>query len=167
MTSMVVYLPFEGDAILKAVRNCLVSSAAPSVRHVFNRMGTVIHSNLGLAPMVGFAADAMRDVALAPSNLKCDIASGRRGDQDSHIEDLMRDLTGAPAATAVNNSAATVLLLLLALAQRKNVPVSHGELIEIGGSFLILEIVASAGCKLVEVGATHSTHASGFKASMV
>ena len=166
MTSMVVYLPFEDAVILQAVRNCLVASAAPSVRRFFNRTGTVIHSNLGHAPIVGFAADAMRDVALVPSNLKYDLASGRRGDRDSHIEDLMRDLTGALAATTVNNNAATVLMLLSVLARRKEVPVSHDELIKIGGSCRILEIVASAGYKLVEVGTTNSTQASGFKAAI-
>ena len=135
---------------------------APSLRPVFNLTGTVLHTNLGRAPLPREALDAIAAVASGASNLEFDLDEGKRGERDAHVEALIKRLTGAAAATVVNNNAAAVLLVLNALAQRREVPVSRGELIEIGGSFRLPDIMARAGCKLVEVGTTNRTHLADF-----
>ena len=154
--------PGGAAAVLTRAAERLASEARPSLRPLHNLTGTVVHTNFGRAPLPEEAIEAMAAVARGPVNLEYDLESGKRGERDTHVEGLICRLTGAEAATLVNNNAAALLLVLATLAARREVPVSRGELVEIGGSFRLPELMARSGCKLREVGTTNRTHLADY-----
>lgn len=131
---------------------------SPSLRPVINASGVILHTNLGRAPLSAESLDAMSRVSAAYSNLEFDLETGARGSRHVHIEPLLCRLTGAAAALVVNNNASAVLLGLTALARRKEVIVSRGQAVEIGGGFRIPDVMRQSGARLVEVGTTNCTY---------
>ncbi len=151
------------DAIVKAVMERLETMLKPGLCRVVNATGVILHTNLGRAPLSREALEAMETVSRGYSNLEINMESGNRGSRQVHIESLLCRLTGAEAALVVNNNAAAVLLGLTALAKRKEVIVSRGQAVEIGGGFRIPDVMRQSGAKLNEVGTTNCTYALDFE----
>ena len=155
-------LPDDG-ALLAQVAARLDASGTPRLQPVVNATGVVLHTNLGRAPLAAPAIDALVAAARGAVNLELDLITGRRGDRDDLVADDLCALTGAEAALVVNNNAAAVLLAIAALASDREVVVSRGELVEIGGSFRMPEVMALGGARLREVGTTNRTHADDYR----
>jgi L-seryl-tRNA(Ser) seleniumtransferase len=134
-----------------------------SLKRVINATGIIIHTNIGRAPLSEEAVNAVIEAAKYYSNLEFDISTGKRGKRYTHVKSLLQDITGAESGIVVNNNAAAVLLCLSTFAKGYEVIISRGELIEIGGSFRIPEIMEQSGAKLVEVGSTNRTHIEDYK----
>ncbi len=145
------------DAIIQRTGQRLRLEQQPSLRPVINAAGVIIHTNLGRAPLSDAALDAMRAAGGAYSTLEFDLGSGTRGSRLVHATELLRELTGAEAALVVNNNASALVLILSALAKGREVIISRGQLVEIGGGFRIPAIMAQSGARLVEVGTTNRT----------
>ena len=147
----------------RAVSNAVAQSVTPSLRRVINATGVVLHTNLGRAPLAPAAVDAIARVAQGFSNLEYDLEKGVRGSRYVHCSDLLRELTGAEDALVVNNGAAALVLVLNTVADGRDAIVSRGELVEIGGSFRIPDMMRKSGARLVEVGSTNRTHADDYE----
>jgi L-seryl-tRNA(Ser) seleniumtransferase len=156
----------EPGRICARVAAELASRTRPSLQPVINGTGVVVHTNLGRSPLADEAAEAILRVSAGYSNLEIDLESGERGTRYAHVEGLICELTGAEAALVVNNNAAAVILALSSLAQGREVIVSRGELVEIGGSFRIPDVMLQSGARLVEVGTTNRTHIRDFQAAL-
>jgi len=156
--------PRPGDAELLARAGArLEAQAVPRLTPVVNATGVVLHTNLGRAPLAPDAIAAIAAAAGAAVNLEIDLASGRRGSRDARVAEELTALTGAESAIVVNNNAAATLLGIAALAAGREVLVSRGELVEIGGSFRMPDVMAASGARLREVGTTNRTHARDFR----
>jgi L-seryl-tRNA(Ser) seleniumtransferase len=151
------------DSIAEAAAARAYDSLRPTLRRVINATGVIIHTNLGRAPLSHAALAAMTEAGRGYSNLEFDLSEGERGSRHTHLETLLCRVTGAEAAAAVNNNAAAVLLALSALAQGREVVISRGQLVEIGGGFRIPDVMAQSGARLVEVGTTNRTYLGDYQ----
>ena len=149
---------FSSEDFKSSCLTALAFASHSSLRRVINASGVVIHTNLGRSLIAPEAVKAMSEIASSYSNLEYDLKAGTRGQRNSHVEELLCALTGAEASFVVNNNAGAVMLALSALAKGREVVVSRGELVEIGGSFRIPDIMELSGATLVEVGTTNRTH---------
>jgi L-seryl-tRNA(Ser) seleniumtransferase len=161
--------PLAGEiaaVIERGVRARLEASYAPSLHHAINATGVIVHTNLGRAPLAASAAERVARLATGYTNLEYDVREGRRGRRDVHAERLICRLTSAEAAVVVNNNAAATLVSLAALAAGREVIISRGELVEIGGGFRVPDVMAQSGALLREVGTTNRTRAADYAAAI-
>ena len=160
-----VFAPSSRDIALDAVGRATLA-ARSSLRRVINATGIIIHTNLGRSVLSEAAAAAVQEVAAGYSTLEYDVESGERGSRHVHVESLLCRLTGAEAAMTVNNNAAAVMLGIAALSRGKEAIVSRGQLVEIGGSFRIPDIMRESGATMVEVGSTNKTHLADYERAL-
>lgn len=153
-------------ALLARATDLLEQEQCPSLRPVINATGVIINTNLGRAPLSKEALEAVRQVAEGYSNLEYTLETGERGSRHAHVLALLRELTGAEAAVVVNNNAAAVLLALSTLAAGREVVISRGQLVEIGGGFRVPDVMRQSGCQLVEVGTTNRTRLADYAAAL-
>ncbi len=151
------------DSLLELAQQHLARRFQPMLRPVINATGVIIHTNLGRAPLSLAAQQAVAKIATQYNTLEFDLADGKRGSRLIHARELLSEITGAEAALVVNNNAAALVLLLSALAQGREVIISRGQLVEIGGGFRVPEVMEQSGAKLVEVGATNRTRAADYE----
>jgi L-seryl-tRNA(Ser) seleniumtransferase len=154
------------EELLSAATQSLEQAQQPRLHSVINATGVIINTNLGRAPLSQEAIQAVQRVASGYSNLEYDLAAGKRGSRHDHVTDLLRELTGAEAALVTNNNAAAVLLALSTLASGREVIISRGQLVEIGGGFRVPDVIRQSGCRLVEVGTTNRTRLSDYEAAL-
>lgn len=157
---------FNMEAFMERVRAQMEKIGRPSLKRVVNATGVILHTNLGRAPLAEAALKSLSDVSLHYTNLEFDIEKGERGERYAHVEEDLCSLTGAESAVVVNNNAAAVLLVLNTIAEGKEVIVSRGELVEIGGSFRIPDVMRKSGARLVEVGTTNRTHIRDYESAI-
>jgi L-seryl-tRNA(Ser) seleniumtransferase len=150
-------------SLLERAAALLAAWDRPGLRRVLNLSGVVVHTNLGRSPLAAAAVERVVEVARSYSNLEYELGAGTRGNRETHVEALLTRLTGAEAAFAVNNNAGAVLLVLMGLAAGREVIVSRGQLVEIGGSFRLPDIMRAGGVRLVEVGTTNRTRISDYE----
>ncbi len=151
------------DTLFVTLQSALEAKVSPSLYPIINATGVIIHTNLGRAPLSDAAQAAMQAVARDYNTLEFDMRTGKRGKRTRHAQTLLQELTGAEAALIVNNCASGLILILSALAKRKGVAISRGQLVEIGGGFRVPDIMKQSGAKLVEVGTTNRTHLRDFE----
>src|SRR5436305_9233023 len=152
--------------LLAAAEQTLQQIMQPHLRSVINATGVIINTNLGRSPMSQEALQAIQQVAGGYSNLEYDVEAGKRGSRHTHVTALLRELTGAEAALVTNNNAAAVLLALSALSMGREVVISRGQLVEIGGGFRVPDVMRQSGCQLIEVGTTNRTRLSDYEAAL-
>lgn len=156
----------SSDELLAAAADLLQQEQQPHLRPVINATGVIINTNLGRAPISQDALRAMQLVAGGYSNLEYELEAGERGSRHTHVASLLRELTGAEAAIVTNNNAAAVLLGLSTLAMGREVIISRGQLVEIGGGFRVPDVMRQSGCRLVEVGTTNRTRIGDYEAAL-
>jgi len=157
---------FDSADFANDVEAAILGARQTNLRPLINGTGVVIHTNLGRAPLAPLALQAMQVAAQGYSNIEFDLESGRRGSRYDHIRELLCRLTGAEDAIVVNNCAAAVTLTMATFAKNKDVIVSRGELVEIGGSFRVPDVIAQNGARLVEVGTTNKTHMADYERAL-
>ncbi len=156
----------HAEILAARVGERLAARLRPTLRPAINATGVIVHTNLGRAPLSAEARAAMDAVALGYSNLEYDLDAGRRGSRYVHAEELLCRLTGAEAALVVNNNAAAVVLILMTFARGREVIISRGQLVEIGGGFRIPDVMRQSGATLVEVGTTNRTYIRDYEAAI-
>ena len=159
-------IDFQVESLARKSLDHIKEALKPNLCSVINATGTVLHTNLGRSLLAEKAVEAVKEVSRHYSNLELDLSTGERGSRYSHVEELLCKLTGARGALVVNNNAGAVMLVLNTLAQNKEVVISRGQLVEIGGSFRIPDVMSQSGAQLVEVGTTNKTHLHDYESAI-